>query len=220
MAPDSIAVRSTSGSMPSSPCRYGVHSSETSANRGASAASIASDECSPAWSPRQSALLAALVAIPALGGLVDDVPGVLVEQEPPAGREQPRDLLDRGREVVDVVQRAVGDDRVERARVGEVLEAHALEQLAVRRPRVDRQHVVAAPRHRLGQRTAAAADLEHAGGRVGKVDGDEGLEIHLSGSSPFQVPAAPNGRKRANSSSEYHRSARVRRTTSRWSSRP
>ena len=36
-----------------------------------------------------------------------------------------------------------------------------------------------------------------------------------NGSRPSQVPIAPDGAKRANSSSPYQRSARVRRTTAR-----
>ena len=55
---------------------------------------------------------------------------------------------------------------------------HALEQLALRRPRVDREHVVAEPGHRERERAMAAADLEHAGGRRGQVGGDERLEVH------------------------------------------
>src|SRR5918999_1549114 len=43
---------------------------------------------------------------------------------------------------------------------------------------------------------------------------------HARGSFPFHVPSEPYGRKRANSSSRYQRSSRVRRTTSRWGSRP
>jgi hypothetical protein len=41
----------------------------------------------------------------------------------------------------------------------------------------------------------------------------------MSGSRPFQVPHEPTGVNRANSSSPYQCSSRVRRTTSRWAGR-
>jgi hypothetical protein len=122
--------------------------------------------------------LTAVLVEPLQSGLVDDVPGVLVEQQPPAGSEQPRDLLDRGGEVVDVVQRAVRDHRGERAGVGEVLERHAPEQVALGCMRVDRQDVVLEPSHREGERPVAAADLEHAGGRSREVGGNERFDVH------------------------------------------
>ena len=48
----------------------------------------------------------------------------------------------------------------------------------------------------------------------------EPVRAQASGSRPSHVPWDPWGRKRAKSSSEYQSSARVRRTTSRWSGRP
>ena len=126
--------RSTSGSMPSSPSRYGVHSSDRSANRGASAASIASDECSPAWSARQSALRPPCSRYQRWVGSSTTSQACSWSRSRPPGASSAAIFSTAAREVVDVVQRAVRDDRVERARVGEVLEGHALEQLALRRP--------------------------------------------------------------------------------------
>ena len=71
--------------------------------------------------------------------------------------------------------------------IGELLQRHAAEQVALRRGGVDREHVVAEARHRVGERAAPAADLEHAGGGGGQVGGDEGLEVHISEVVPCLV---------------------------------
>ena len=62
---------------------------------------------------------------------------------------------------------------------------------------------------------AAGCRSSRSAGALARAD-RAGVSAAASGSTPSQVPSEPYGRKRANSSSLYQRSSRVRRTTSRW----
>ena len=82
----------------------------------------------------------------------------------------------------------------------------------------------AADRARPRGRRSRRARAQLAGGTAGVLETagparrryEVGVARRASGSAPFHVPFEPYGRKRANSSSEYHCSSRVRRTTSAW----
>jgi hypothetical protein len=68
-----------------------------------------------------------------------------------------------------VVQRARGDDGVERPGVGEALESHAAEDHPLRRLGVDRGHLVPGVVERAGQLAAATPDLKHAAAAVAEL---------------------------------------------------
>jgi hypothetical protein len=65
--------------------------------------------------------------VPAGGSLIEPLPCVLVDDEGPAGPEQLGDSVARPRQVGDVVEGAIGDNRIERVGVDERLERHATE---------------------------------------------------------------------------------------------
>ena len=105
--------------------------------------------------------------VPVPRRFVDPLPRELVEEEQ---RGQPRHLVQRLTERLDVVEDALGNDGVEPGRLLELLQRDLPEPLALRRLLVDRDRVVAGIDQ--GRRDAAgapAADLQHARGRRRKV---------------------------------------------------
>jgi hypothetical protein len=86
------------------------------------------------------------------------VPGELVEDE---DRGQLNEFVERRPQRVHVVQNAAGDDRVERARIVELLEGHAPVERAVGSVGVDRNDVEAGD-SKCGSYTSfpSAANLE------------------------------------------------------------
>jgi hypothetical protein len=115
-----------------------------------------------------------LPLVPVLRRLVDPVPRELFENE--NGRE-PRELLERGLERVDVMKDALGDGEIEQGGIVERLQGDLPEDRPFRRIRVDREHVVAFRRERKRELATAAADLEEAGGRR-KQGLEELVEVH------------------------------------------
>jgi signal transduction histidine kinase len=104
------------------------------------------------------------------------IPGELIEDEQ---RREPSKLVERRAERIDVVQDAACDRRVERAGLVELLECDAAIERPLRRLRVDCEHVVACSGQlRRDATLVAAADLEHAGGRRGKLVLGISGEIH------------------------------------------
>ena len=89
--------------------------------------------------------------IPGRGSLVEPVPGELLDDEK---RRKLCDLVHGELEVRNMVERAAGDDHVERRGGSELFECHALEDRPFRRDRIDRSDVVAA-RERCLDRVAA-----------------------------------------------------------------
>ena len=79
----------------------------------------------------------------------------------------------------DVVERAACDDRVERARLVELLETHAPEDRALRGVRIDRRDRVSGGREASGEIARSAADLEDARRRRWSTIEDEALEVQL-----------------------------------------
>ena len=63
-----------------------------------------------------------LLQVPARCPFVQAVAGMLVEDEPALRPQEPRDLRDRARKVVNVVERAASDDGVEGLVGGELLD--------------------------------------------------------------------------------------------------
>jgi len=111
---------------------------------------------------------APLLVVPVERRLVRQIPAVLVENERAAVVQQRDNVVERVPEVSDVVQRVGGDDGVEQSLLRlQVVEPDPAEALALRRERVDPQHVVAGGRQRRRQLAVAAADVEHARRRSG-----------------------------------------------------
>ena len=139
---------------------------------------------------RRCAVGRALVEVPAGGVVVEAFPSVLVDDDPPAGAQQLRHLGDRAIEVMDVMERADGDEGIERLGVGEVLERNGLEDVALRGVRVDRGDGEAAVCEGSRQVAAAAPDLEDTGRPCWEVLLDEGLQVH-HGKHPIRCAPRP-----------------------------
>jgi hypothetical protein len=101
----------------------------------------------------------------------------------PPGPQQASHSFQRAGQVGDVVERPVRQDRVERARAGELLQRDGLEDVALWRVRIDRDDLVTAARDGPGEITVAAPDLEHPCGSRRKLGLDEGRDIHPSPST-------------------------------------
>jgi hypothetical protein len=110
---------------------------------------------------------------------IEALPGELVENENAVGSKERHDPVESSVELADVVQRATCDHRLERARLLELLDRRASENLAIRCIRVDREYFVTR-RGKLGrQLTVAAADLEHTGGRRRELRQKEREYVHV-----------------------------------------
>lgn len=118
----------------------------------------------------------ALVEVPASGGFVHAVPGVLVHDQSPPALEQARDLVQSGRKVCDVMQLSTCDHRIKRARVDELLERNRLEQGALRGFGIDRCDCMASAVDSQSELTSTTADLEDR--RRRKLRVDERRQIH------------------------------------------
>src|SRR3954469_24100908 len=114
-----------------------------------------------------------LALVPVLRGAVDPVPGELVrDEERRERREQIEPLVQR----IDVVEHATRDDGVPRAL--ELLERRLYEALALRRIRVDAEHVVPGCSEQLDEPALSpAADLEDALRRWRQLVEYEGAEV-------------------------------------------
>ena len=108
----------------------------------------------------------------------------------PPGRSSRAILATAPLEVMDVMERADGDEGVERLGVGEVLERNGLEDVALRRVRVDRGDGEAPVCERSRQVAAAAPDLEDTGRPCWEVLLDEGLHVHR-GEHPIRCAPRP-----------------------------
>ena len=76
-----------------------------------------------------------------------------------------------------MVEREAGDNGVERAVLfAEILEQQPAEALALRRRRIDAEHVVTRDSQGGRQRTPPAADLEHGHRRLRQLRGEELVE--------------------------------------------
>jgi hypothetical protein len=80
----------------------------------------------------------------------------------------------------------VCQDRVEEAAAGELLKRNRLEDVPVRRLRIDRDDLITEARDGPREITLAAPDLEHVGGSRRKVRFDEGRDIHVPPEYPFE----------------------------------
>jgi uncharacterized protein len=115
-----------------------------------------------------------LVVEPVEGCLVREIPALLVEDERPAGTQQQDNVVERVPQVSDVMERVRRDHGIELlVRRVEILEADSAEEIALRRTRVDPEHVVAVHRERGRQLAVAAADVEETSRRHGEVLADE-----------------------------------------------
>jgi hypothetical protein len=76
------------------------------------------------------------------------------------------------------MKRHVGEDGVERTRIGELLERDRVKDRAGRSLRVDRADLVAQPGDEPSEVPAAAAHLQHTRGGGWKVFLDEGAKVH------------------------------------------
>ena len=101
--------------------------------------------------------------VPDLGRGVDVIPGELIDDQQ---RRESRQLVECRTEGIDVVEDAAGDDRVERAGVGELLERDPPIGRTVGCPRVNRQDVVAA-RDKSGRHPAAVTAQPTSSTRAG-----------------------------------------------------
>ena len=113
--------------------------------------------------------------IPGRGSLVEPVPGELLDDEK---RRKLCDLVHGELEVGNMVERAAGDDHVERRGGSELFECHALEDRPFRRDRIDRSDVVAARGKRECDLPLAAPDVEHARRGPGELREHEITESH------------------------------------------
>ena len=96
-------------------------------------------------------------------GLVEQVPAELVDDQDAV--QQPPKLVETVVEVVDVMERERGDDRIEGAWLLELLDRRPAEDRAVGRLGVDSHDLVAGGVERESQLAVPAADLEHAARR-------------------------------------------------------
>jgi hypothetical protein len=106
--------------------------------------------------------LAPALQVPPRRGLVEQLEGMLVHDELPAGAEQRVDPVERRVELVHVVERPARDDRIERPGVVELGKRRAAKDRPVGGARIDRDDVVTGAVHAPGEVAAPAADLEHA----------------------------------------------------------
>ena len=96
--------------------------------------------------------------VPVDRGLVHMVPGELVEDEQ---RREPRELVERRSQRIDVMEDTPGYNCVERPWIVELLQRDLPVERAFRSMRIDRQHVVAGGRQRRSDAAlAATTDLE------------------------------------------------------------
>ena len=97
--------------------------------------------------------------------LVHVVPRELVEDEE---RRERRELVERRRQRIDVMQDPAGDDCIERAGIVQLLQRDLPIERTLRRTWIDREHVVAGGgQRRRDTALVATADLEHPTGRLG-----------------------------------------------------
>ena len=101
----------------------------------------------------------ALARIPLRRPLVEPVPRELLEHEQ---RREACELVERGAQVGDVVERPNGDCGIEPQVVVQLLERGREEDRPFRGVGIDREHVVAAAGERPRQLAATAPDLDHA----------------------------------------------------------
>jgi hypothetical protein len=141
----------------------------------------------------RSGQLAVPAFVPIDRRLIQVIPGELVEDE--QGRQR-GELVEGRREWVDVVEDTLGDDRIERTWVVELLERDLAVERAFRRVRIDGENVVA----RLGQgrgdaTVGSASNLQRPCARARELGQHELSELHeTSGAmrakerniSPFQ----------------------------------
>src|SRR5919109_2797101 len=92
---------------------------------------------------------------------VEPLPAELVEDERATRPKQLGDLRERGRKVLDVMQRTARDNRVEETWPGQSLDRRPAEDGAVGRFRIHREHVVPRGRQPPRQLTGATSHLEH-----------------------------------------------------------
>jgi hypothetical protein len=116
---------------------------------------------------------APLTVEPVEGRLVEAVPAELVDGQHARRRQERRDLVEPRIEIADVVEGVGGHDRLELLGLLEVLELESAEELAVRRERIDPEHVVSRDGERRRQLALSAADVEHPRGRCGQVPAGE-----------------------------------------------
>ena len=157
--------------------RCGIHSNSRSSKRASSPSRSAAKPCRPRCSRlpflpqlvvrgRRNAVpcgreRAPLAVEPVERRLVEAVPAELVDDEDSAWRKQPGDLVEPCVEIADVVEGVAGDDRVELLGLLEVVELQPAEVVALRRERVDPEHVVPCDGERGRQLALPAADVEH-----------------------------------------------------------
>jgi len=103
--------------------------------------------------------------VPVDRGLVHVVPRELVEEQE---QSEPRKLVKRGSQRIDVMQDAAGDDCIERPGIIQFLQGDLPVEGTLRRMWIDREHVVTSGgQRRCDTAFMATADLEHPTGRLG-----------------------------------------------------
>jgi hypothetical protein len=121
-----------------------------------------------------------LFEIPASGGLVQAIPGVLVDDETPAALEQTGDRVQSRRKVWDVMQRSTCHHGINGARVDEPLERNRLEHVALRGFRIDRRDRIASAIDSPSELTSTTADLKDRRRRLGKLRVNERRQVHIA----------------------------------------
>jgi len=115
---------------------------------------------------------------PPLGGAFVERGDIeLVHDEHAARLEQLREVLERGLESLDVVERGDGESRTERGRGLVQLVQRERTNVSAARLRIDREHVVAGSGELLGELAVARADLEQTHGRCGQGGAHVGRQV-------------------------------------------
>jgi hypothetical protein len=127
-----------------------------------------------------------LAEVPVGGSRIHPLPGKVDEDQAPVGSHETLNALDRGIEIVDVVERAARDDRVEDSRLVKLLQGRLPEDRPLRSLGVDRDHVVSRFGDVESELAGTAPDLEHAGRRGRKLSEHEGA-VH----SPYRGTGGP-----------------------------
>lgn len=115
-----------------------------------------------------------LAEVPVGGVRIHALPGELDEDEASARPQSALYALDRGIEIVDVVERAAGDDGVEDGGLVELLQGRLLEDRSLGSTGVDRKHGVSRFGEAERELAGATPDLEHAGRQGRKLSEHEG----------------------------------------------